>query len=443
MIVLAWVCFGCAAVPALLYLWNSFLFREPPLVRGTAVSPPPVSVLIPARNEELGIAACLDSVLASRHVEIEVIVLDDHSTDRTAEIVRGIAAKDPRVRLEPAPALPDGWCGKQAACFALSKLARHDVFTFIDADVRLAPDALARMALFLRSSGAALVSGFPRQETETLLEMLLIPLINWLLLCWLPLWGMRRSRWSAFGAGCGQWFMTERASYEKVGGHAAVRASLHDGLTLPRAYRRAGFFTDVCDATHLASCRMYHSGGAVWNGLAKNAREGMAATGQILFWTVVLMCGQVLPFVILVPLAGLNCASALPSPDPERPARLAEYAADLLALKIVCAACLLAALTRTRMTWRFRQEPLGMLLHPLGIVVLLALQWYALFRAVIGKPVGWKGRAAPAYHQVTAPPSPGYDPSCPTHPLTSSSVPPAASAPNSATGSRPADRAAS
>ena len=127
------ICFGCAAVPALLYLWNSFLFREPPSGeprregpgwRLTPARSPPISVLIPARNEELGIAACLESVLASQYVELELIVLDDHSTDRTAEIVREIAAKDSRVRIEAAPPLPEGWCGKQHACFALSKFAR-------------------------------------------------------------------------------------------------------------------------------------------------------------------------------------------------------------------------------------------------------------------------------------------------------------------------------
>ncbi|MCI0705486.1 MAG: glycosyltransferase, partial [Planctomycetia bacterium] len=220
---------------------------------------PSVSVLIPARNEELGIEACVRSVLASEHVELEVIVLDDHSTDRTAEIVRATAEEDARVRLQAAPPLPEGWCGKQHACYSLSKHARFDIFTFIDADVRLEPDALARMALFLKQSGSELVSGFPRQETGTLLEKLLIPLINWLLLCFLPLWAMRHFRWSAFGAGCGQWFMTTRVAYEKVGGHSAVKSSLHDGLTLPRAYRKAGFYTDVCDATNLATCRMYRS----------------------------------------------------------------------------------------------------------------------------------------------------------------------------------------
>jgi glycosyltransferase involved in cell wall biosynthesis len=391
LLVLVWVSLGCAAVPALLYVWNSFLFREPPQSREAASSTEaaaPISVLIPARNEELGIEACVRSVLASRHVELEVIVLDDASTDRTTEIVRAIAEKDARVRLETAPSLPAGWCGKQHACFALSKLARFDTLTFLDADVRLETDALARMALFLKQSGAELVSGFPRQDTGTPLEKLLIPLINWLLLCFLPFWGMRHFRWFAFGAGCGQWFMTTRAAYEKVGGHSAIKSSLHDGITLPRAYRKAGFFTDVCDATSLATCRMYRSASAVWFGLAKNAREGMAATGQIGFWTAVLLCGQVLPY-------GLFCLQWLVLSDvvPAPPGLWLDLVGARVNLVFMAVAASLG--TRYAVADRFQHSSVGWLLHPVAIVLLLAVQWYAIVRAVIGKPVGWKGRTHP------------------------------------------------
>ncbi|HEY1190910.1 MAG TPA: glycosyltransferase family 2 protein [Gemmata sp.] len=379
--VLSWVALGCAAVPALFYLRNSLLFRAPPALarpsptRDVGHPLPHVSVLIPARNEEHRIAACLRSVLASQDVELEVIVLDDASTDRTAEIVRAIAAEDPRLRLEHAPPLPNGWSGKQHACFALAKRAQFDTLTFLDADVRLRPDALPRMARFLRESGCDLVSGFPRQETGTLLEKLLIPLINWLLLCWLPLWGMRRVRWSAFGAGCGQWFMTTRAAYEKVGGHSAVKASFHDGLTLPRAYRKAGFWTDVCDATDLATCRMYHSASAVWFGLAKNAREGMAATSQIGFWTVALLCGQVLPAPLCVALLAGG------------------WSYELLGVAFAALCC--AQVTRLAVQRRFRTAPIGVLLHPFAVLLLLGVQWYAVLCWLTGKPIGWKGRARP------------------------------------------------
>jgi cellulose synthase/poly-beta-1,6-N-acetylglucosamine synthase-like glycosyltransferase len=181
---LAWTSFCCAAVPALLFCWNLVLYRPPSADsngdgRRTL---PPVSVLIPARDEERSIAAAVESVLASSGVEVEVIVLDDVSTDRTAEIVGAIAERDSRVRLEAAPPLPPGWNGKQHACYVLASLARHDVLCFLDADVRVAPDAISRMVAFLDSSRSKLVGGFPRQQTATPLEWLLLPLIHFVLL---------------------------------------------------------------------------------------------------------------------------------------------------------------------------------------------------------------------------------------------------------------------
>src|ERR1700723_3146065 len=109
-----------------------------------------VSVLIPARNEERTIGEAVAAVLANRDVDVEVIVMDDHSTDRTAKIVSEMSSRDSRLRLESAPILPEGWCGKQHACDSLAKLACHPYLVFIDADVRLAPDALNRMLAFVK-----------------------------------------------------------------------------------------------------------------------------------------------------------------------------------------------------------------------------------------------------------------------------------------------------
>ena len=122
--------FCCAIVPAALWVWNMLLYREPGsgscAEMGNCVLPDAISVLIPARNEERVIAASLASLLASRGVAIEIVVLDDGSTDRTAEIVRGFALKDARVRLRSSPPLPGGWNGKQHACYALAKEARSN-----------------------------------------------------------------------------------------------------------------------------------------------------------------------------------------------------------------------------------------------------------------------------------------------------------------------------
>ncbi|MGL6094720.1 MAG: glycosyltransferase family 2 protein [Fimbriiglobus sp.] len=365
-------------------------------------------MLIPARNEARGIARCVESVLVSTDVELEVVVLDDHSADRTAEIVREIAAKDSRVRLEVAPPLPAGWCGKQHACFVLAGHARHDVFSFLDADVRLTPDALARMVGFLRSSGAGLVSGFPRQETGTFVERLVIPLINWILVCYLPIGRMRKSPDPAFRAGCGQWFTTTRDAYEKAGTHAAVRESLHDGVTLPRAYRRAGMLTDICDTTNLAVCRMYRSGSQVWFGLAKNAREGLGEWPLILVWTGLLFGGHVLPWVLLaVGLIDFGFAAPFgryyfPSPETESALRWAWVKPSVAAM-----ACGLSLLPRLHAAYRFRASWLGAVQHPFGVSLLLAIQWYATVRHLLGLPaVGWKGRPHPGLSSGGGPISP-------------------------------------
>ena len=155
--------------------------------------------------------------------------------------------------------MPAGWCGKQHACHVLAQRARHPLLVFIDADVRLAPDALARMAGFMEHSDVALASGVPFQELGTFSERLLIPLIHFILLGFLPMHLMRRTRLPALSAGCGQLFIARRDGYEQCGGHARLRDSLHDGIKLPRIFRRAGFATALFDATDLASCRMYHT----------------------------------------------------------------------------------------------------------------------------------------------------------------------------------------
>jgi Glycosyl transferase family 2 len=356
-------------VPALVFWRNLGRFVSPPPAGRTR---PALSLLIPARDEEGSIGGAVEAALASEGVDLEVVVLDDQSEDRTADIVREIAARDPRVRLETAPPLPGGWCGKQHACAVLARHARHPLLAFLDADVRLAPDGLARAAAFLEESGADLVSGFPRQETVTFLERLLLPLIHFVLLGFLPMGRMRRIRHPAYGAGCGQFFLARREAYEKSGGHGTIRASLHDGIMLPRAFRRAGLATDIFDATDTATCRMYRSAAEVWRGLGKNATEGLASPGKIVFFTILFLLGQVLPPVLLL----LSLAGAVPSP-----------------VLIPAAVGTLAAwLPRLAAVRRFRQPLDGALLHPLAIVIFLAIQWTALGRKVLGLPAGWKGR---------------------------------------------------
>lgn len=366
-----------AAIPAALFVWNLYYFRRLP---EAGPADEAVSVLIPARNEEASIATALECVLASDGVELEVVVCDDGSEDRTAAIVEELAERDQRVRLIRGSALPTGWCGKQFACHTLGAAAKHPVLCFLDADVRLAPDALRKMAQALGTralgtralgTGAltarrlSLLSGFPHQVTETFAERLLIPLIHFVLLGYLP---MAFARWTgspAFASGCGQLMMVRADDYRSVGGHGAIRESLHDGIRLPRAFRTKGLATDVFDATDLAECRMYRSAREVWFGLAKNATEGMAAPVAIFVFTALLAGGQLLPWA-LAATGGWNATLA--------------------------AAVGLNYLPRVLGALRFRQSWSGAALHAAGILGLLAIQWYARVRAWAGRPATWKAR---------------------------------------------------
>lgn len=361
-------------IPARLVRANLRAYRPPPEPLAGKPSPR-VSVLIPARNEAAAIASAVAAVLASRDVDLEVLVLDDRSEDATAEVVEAIARADERVRLIRGPELPPGWCGKQHACWVLAGQASHPLLVFLDADVRLAPDALARMAAFVEASGSDLASGFPRQETVGLLEKLVIPLMHFILLGFLPVDRMRRSGDPTFAAGCGQLFITTAEAYRRSGGHATIRGSLHDGIKLPRAYRLAGLHTDLFDATGLAACRMYRSAGEVWRGLARNAGEALASSRMIVPMTLVLLGGQVVPFAVL----GVELAAG--------PARW-----DLAMLVGALAASAASWYSRWALAFRFGQSRLGAFLHPVGIVVLVAIQWYAWARDLSGRPSSWKGR---------------------------------------------------
>lgn len=373
-----------AAVPAVMFVVNLRQYRAPGSAAPTALR---VAVLIPARNEEQNIGACVESILSSRDAEFEVLVLDDGSTDRTAEIVREMALHDARVTLIATHSLPTGWNGKQHACWLLAQETTAPLLLFLDADVRLMPDTLARCVAEMQWRRVALLSGFPRQITVGWMEQMLLPLIHFVLLGFLPLGRMRATTKPAYAAGCGQFFLADREAYFASGGHAAIRETRHDGLRLPELFRRHGFRTDLVDLTQLAEVRMYDSASAVWMGLAKNATEGLGAPARIVPLTMLLLLGQVLP-VMMAALWLAFCVSNVVIGATFDDARMAWVVSVLLGLAVIA-----TYLPRLLAVRRFKQSRWSALLHPLGIILLLAVQWYALTKQVLGRPVGWRARS--------------------------------------------------
>jgi hypothetical protein len=373
---------------------NARLFRPPRRHDG---APRRVAVLIPARDEASGIRACLEHVLASRGVDIEVLVLDDNSSDDTAAIVDDVCRTDARVRLLRATVLPPGWNGKQHACWQLAQAVGTPFaasfaapwMLFLDADVRVQPEAIADCLATICDSRNALLSGFPRQLTHGFLEWLLLPLIHFVLLGFLPLGRMRATTNPAYAAGCGQFMLVEREAYTKAGGHAAIRETRHDGLRLPRLFREHGLHTDMVDLTDHASVRMYDSAAATWNGLAKNATEGLGSPTRIVPFTLLLALGQITPIVLVF--GWILLLSVAATGAGMTGAKL--WTREVIALTLAVVTALIASyMPRFIAVRRFKQPLKSAWLHPLGVLLLLILQWYALVRQVLGKPVGWRAR---------------------------------------------------
>ena len=268
--VLTWIGSAGAVAATAHSFVNLRTLRTP--VRDPAPVAERVSVLIPARDEAQRIAACLTSVLDQVSVpDLEIVVLDDGSTDGTADIARRVAAGDARVRVLEGEPLPDGWLGKPHACDQLARVATGGVLVFLDADVVLAPQAVAATVQLLREASLDVVTPYPRQLAETWSERLVQPLLQWSWLTLLPLRLAETSPHHSLTAGNGQLLAVDAAVYRSAGGHRAVRDAVLDDLAFVRAVKSAGGHGGVVDGTGLATCRMYESWPELREGYEKSA----------------------------------------------------------------------------------------------------------------------------------------------------------------------------
>ncbi len=264
----------CAAAAVLATIHtaaNAVLLRRP----ATVASPigARVTVLLPVRDEAPRVAACLRAVLAQRQVpHLRVIVCDDGSSDGSAEIIGRLAAGDQRVRLLTGQPLPSGWLGKPHACQQLADAAgtQTDLLVFVDADVVLAPDAIASAVTCLLRNGLDLVSPYPRQVATGAGARLVQPLLQWSWLTFLPLRVAERSARPSLCAANGQFIVIRRASYQQAGEHAAVRDAVIEDIALMRAVKAVGGVGGIVDGTHLATCTMYDDWAALSAGYEKS-----------------------------------------------------------------------------------------------------------------------------------------------------------------------------
>lgn len=220
--------------------------------------PPLVTAIIPAKDEESTLADCLESVRAQSYPNLEILVVDDRSSDRTAEIAETIAARDPRVRVISIDHLPAGWTGKTHALQIAADQARGDWFWFLDADTRHSPDNLSIVMEYARANDAALASLLPEMRCETFWESVVQPLAGVVLIQSFPLFWVNDDRKNLAFAN-GQYILIQREAYESVGGHHAVRDRFVEDIGLAERVKRLGLPIRVAVAQGIGSTRMYAS----------------------------------------------------------------------------------------------------------------------------------------------------------------------------------------
>jgi chlorobactene glucosyltransferase len=230
-------------------------------------SPPLVSVIVPARNEAHNIARCVTSILSTTYPNLELIVVDDSSTDGTAQIARDAAERDPRARIVASPPLPEGWFGKQWACATGAKIARGSVLQFTDADTVHGADLVTRSMNAMRRNRAQLLSVAGRQELGGFWEKVIQPQIFTILsMRYGGTESVTRSTRVRDKIANGQCIFVTHDSYDAIGGHASVRTSVAEDMMLAQKFFAARKRVVLMLGLDQLSTRMYASLGGIISG---------------------------------------------------------------------------------------------------------------------------------------------------------------------------------
>jgi glycosyltransferase involved in cell wall biosynthesis len=229
---------------------------------------PSITAIVPARNEEEVIASCIESLALQPEIA-EILVVNDQSTDKTAEIVRGLMAKIPGLRLLETREVPSGWVGKNNAVFLGAKEAKSPWLLFTDADAELLPGAAARALQIAQEASAALVSFSPEQITQTWHEKALIPFVYSRMAKHFSYEAVNDPA-SPAAAANGQFLMMQRDAYKSIGGHASVASEILEDVALAKRAKAAGYRIQFGSGQGIVRVRMYRSFGAMWQGWKKN-----------------------------------------------------------------------------------------------------------------------------------------------------------------------------
>jgi len=342
---------------------------------------PLVSVIIPARNEEKNIGRCLESFIEQDYKNIEILVIDDRSTDQTRDIIETMARAHPAIKpLQCKVAPPEGWTGKNNALVQAVEHARGEFILFADADTWHYPNSVRHAVAYARSKKAHLVSFWPLHELGTVGEKLITPAL-WSSFFWLDPFQKVNDFSYELAYAVGHAILVERQAYLAVGGHMSIHEWIIEDHALAMLMKRRGFHIQMADGSKLLKVRMYTSFDAFWHGWSKMLFAVIKYKGDALFGVnLAVICALVLPFVELGILINMWLSGAT--------------AAELHTLGPLVGIQFAALLAwRVRIATHF--ENLGwafFLLLPVSGLILCACYLNSAFLVVSGAEVSWKGR---------------------------------------------------
>jgi chlorobactene glucosyltransferase len=365
-----------ASVVVFLYQgWALWLAAEMPRLEPAPApsakpAAPSVSVIIPARNEELDLPTSLDSVLAQDYPNFEVVVVDGGSTDGTRGIVD---ARAPRVRRLEEPPLPPGWVGKSWACWTGARATGSEWLLFLDADVRLDPRALRTAVEWAVREDASLASLATEVEMVGFWERTVLPFYIQMVLTYLRAPHVNRPTSRAAMAN-GQFCLVRRTAYEALGGHEAIRANLLEDVALARRFKSAGRTVRLAFAPALARTRMYRDRTEMFEGIRKTVHGTEFSAAQQVGFVAGLVGLFLLPLAVLP--VGLLSGN--------------------LAVTVLGAALALALFGKHVVFARAVRAPAAYgLLYPVAVGFYVAVILSSLRRGLRGGSIAWKGRAYP------------------------------------------------
>ena len=246
----------------------NLIFIKKPIVYSQNNISSLVSVLIPARNEEVNIKRCLYSLIDQSYKNLEIIVLDDDSDDQTYNIVKDVSKNFSSIKLIKGERKSNGWTGKNWACHQLSKFAKGDFLLFIDADTKLQKNTISETVSEMNNNDVDLISLFPNRITNTAIDKIISVTIGWFIFSCLPIIFSNRN--PMFSSAFGQFLLFRKGAYFSIGGHESIKDKILDDFELGRLITKRGYNLNVFDGTERISTFSYSTEKEALEGLSKS-----------------------------------------------------------------------------------------------------------------------------------------------------------------------------